>query len=145
MAFIDLAIRQAMRSSCRYRMGAILARGNRVLAAGPNVFRNAANVDFRNATFHAEETVLRRARRTTGAVVYIARVNAAGNPMMAAPCRRCQAALSAAGVVRALYTTGAGVGFLALTTQARPITKREAVQGGMGSPAGAHQTRRDNR
>ncbi|MBX9394373.1 hypothetical protein K4749_12360 [Streptomyces sp. TRM72054] len=126
MALIDLAIRQATRSSCRYRMGAVLAMGNRVLAAGPNVFRNAPSVDFRNATFHAEETVLRRARRTTGAVIYIARVDAAGRPTLAAPCPRCRTSLTAAGVVKALYTTATGdLGRLVLAGSTTPsVTHR---------------------
>ncbi|MEU6285068.1 hypothetical protein [Streptomyces sp. NPDC047028] len=107
MAPIDLAIRQAMRSRCRYRMAAVLVAGNRVLAWSPNLRRNNPMIDFRHATFHAEEAVLRRARHTAGAVIYIARVNLAGSPLLARPCPRCQQALAIAGVTRAHYTTGA--------------------------------------
>ena len=104
MSFIELAVRQARRSSCRYQVGAVLAAGSRVLAVGQNVRRNSPVVDFKHATFHAEETVLRRTRRAVGAVIYVARINAAGAPALAAPCPRCQEALRAAGVVKAIYT-----------------------------------------
>jgi tRNA(Arg) A34 adenosine deaminase TadA len=106
MALIELAIRQALRSRCRYRVGAVLVAGNRVLAWSPNLRRNNPMIDFRHATFHAEEAVLRRARRTTRTVIYVARVNRAGVPVLARPCPRCQQALTAAGVARAHYTTG---------------------------------------
>ncbi|MCX5233271.1 deaminase [Streptomyces sp. NBC_00233] len=106
MALIDLAVRQALRSRCRYQVGAVLVAGNRVLAWSPNLRRNNPMIDFRHATFHAEEAVLRRANNPSGAVIYVARVNRAGVPLMARPCPRCQEALTAAGVVRAHYTTG---------------------------------------
>ncbi|MFD9631076.1 cytidine/deoxycytidylate deaminase family protein [Streptomyces violascens] len=108
MPLLDQAIRQAMRSKCRYRIGAVLATGNRVLTFGPNTSRNSPTVDFLNATYHAEENALRRARRTKGTVIYVARVNALGKPMLAAPCPRCVRALTLAGVRKAVYTTSEG-------------------------------------
>lgn len=104
MAIIDLALKQALRSQCRHRVGAVLTVGNRVLAASPNRRRNNPVVTFTHATFHAEEAVLRRARRTAGATLYVARVDAAGLPRLARPCPRCQLALIAAGVSRVRYT-----------------------------------------
>ncbi|MEV6333023.1 deaminase [Streptomyces sp. NPDC051909] len=101
-----MAIRQATRSQCRHRVGAVVAAGARVLAGSPNRRRNDPTIDFRHATFHAEEAALRRAGRTEGAVVYVARVNRAGVPMLARPCPRCQLALAAAGITRVYYTTG---------------------------------------
>jgi tRNA(Arg) A34 adenosine deaminase TadA len=109
MALIDLAVRQALRSACRHRVGAVLVAGNRVLAVAPNLHRNSPMVDFRHATFHAEEAVLRRAKATTtGTEIFVARVNRSGTPMLARPCPRCQQALATAGVTRAHYTTGHG-------------------------------------
>ncbi|MFE5302275.1 hypothetical protein [Streptomyces sp. NPDC056632] len=109
MALIELALRQARRSRCRYRVGAVLASGSRVLAASPNVRRNNPMVDFLHATFHAEEAVLRQASGSKGRrTLYVARVDAAGRPALARPCRRCQDALFAAGVTRVHYTTSVG-------------------------------------
>ncbi|MFJ2478426.1 deaminase [Streptomyces sp. NPDC087659] len=109
MSLIDLAIRQAARSRCRYRVGAVLASGNRVLAASPNRRRNNPRVDFLHATFHAEEAVLRRTARTDRSTIYIARVNSLGHPALAKPCPRCLQALVKAGVSRVYYTTDANV------------------------------------
>lgn len=101
---MDVAIRQALRSGCRQRVGAVLAKGNRILTAAPNIRRNAPTIDYRHATFHAEESVLRRYHSAAGAVAYVARIGADSSAMMARPCVRCQHALVRAGVARVFYT-----------------------------------------
>ncbi|MFJ8159152.1 hypothetical protein [Streptomyces sp. NPDC094468] len=101
---IDLALKQALRSQCRQRVGAVLTAGTRVVVASPNRRRNDPAVTFRYATFHAEEVVLRRAARTARSTVYVARVDATGTPRLAKPCPRCQSALLAAGIARVYYT-----------------------------------------
>ncbi|MCY0931634.1 deaminase [Streptomyces sp. H27-H1] len=106
--WIQAALRQAARSGCRFPMGAVLVHGNRILAAAPNKRRNSPLVDFRNSTFHAEVAALRRARRTEGATMYVARVDARMRPAMARPCPRCQRALWEAGVQRVFYTDESG-------------------------------------
>ncbi|MET7458627.1 hypothetical protein ABZT03_43890 [Streptomyces sp. NPDC005574] len=106
---IELALKQALRSQCRHRVGAVLAAGTRVVAASPNRRRNNPTVTFLHATFHAEEAVLRRAVRTAGSTVYVARVNAAGDAQLAKPCPRCQIALIIAGVSRVRYTVNPNV------------------------------------
>ncbi|MEW1914328.1 hypothetical protein AB0442_39000 [Kitasatospora sp. NPDC085895] len=104
---MDLAVWQALRSTCRYRVGAVLVAGSRVLALSPNLRRNNPMVDVRHATFHTEEAVLRRVRApAAGAQVYVARVGRSGVPLLARPCPRCRRALARAGVVRAHYTSG---------------------------------------
>ncbi|GGV54745.1 hypothetical protein [Streptomyces spectabilis] len=108
LSFLDVALKQAARSKCRYRVGAVLVKGGRVLAHSSNRYRNAPSVDFRFATFHAEEVLLRRSSPPQGAVVYVARVNRAGEPQMARPCPRCQRALISSGVTLVHYTTAAG-------------------------------------
>ncbi|MFD6825044.1 deaminase [Streptomyces sp. NPDC060085] len=104
MTMIDLALKQALRSNCRQRVGAVLAQGSRVIAASPNRRRNNPAITFTHATFHAEEAVLRRASRTDGAIIYVARIDSNGAPRIAKPCLRCQRALALAGVTRAHYT-----------------------------------------
>ncbi|MEU6707878.1 hypothetical protein [Streptomyces wuyuanensis] len=108
LSWMQTALRQAARSDCRFQVGAALVQGNRILAAAPNKRRNSPVIDFRNSTFHAEEAVLRRVRRTAGASVYVARVDARLRPAMAKPCPRCQTALREAGVRRVFYTTDSG-------------------------------------
>ncbi|MER5891295.1 hypothetical protein ABT160_46460 [Streptomyces sp. NPDC001941] len=112
--FVELALRQAARSRCRQRVGAVLVKGNRVLAQSPNRFRNAPWVAPSHVTFHAEESLLRRVGDAAGAAVYVARLSGAGLPALAKPCARCQVALSGGGVLVAYYTTPEGVGALRL-------------------------------
>uniref|UniRef100_UPI002F90BAD3 hypothetical protein n=1 Tax=Kitasatospora indigofera TaxID=67307 RepID=UPI002F90BAD3 len=105
MALVDIAVRQALLSHCRQRVGAVVTAGPRILALSPNLRRNDPAVDHRHATFHAEEAAVRRARRTVGAEVWVGRVNRAGRPVLARPCPRCQLTLARAGITRAHYTT----------------------------------------
>ncbi|MEU9256558.1 hypothetical protein AB0D66_32820 [Streptomyces sp. NPDC048270] len=107
-SLIELALKTATASQCRHRMGAVIAAGPRVLAARSNRRRNAPFVDFRHATFHAEEAAVRRVRNPAGTVVYVARINAVGQAAMARPCSRCQRMLSGVGVIGAYYTTWDG-------------------------------------
>ncbi|MBH1939004.1 hypothetical protein I5Q34_32905 [Streptomyces sp. AV19] len=107
-AFLRLAIKQAERSPCRFRVAAVLVRGSRVLTHATNIQRNSPTTDFRHATFHAEEVLLRRTRRAHGSVVYVARVGKNGAPMMARPCPRCQKVLVSCGITVAHYTTEDG-------------------------------------
>ncbi|MFJ3176754.1 hypothetical protein ACIPJK_39525 [Streptomyces roseus] len=106
MSLIRLAIRQAVRSECRHKVGAVLAAGSRVISAAPNRQRNSPFIDYQNSTFHAEVAALRRARGAPATVVFVARVNAAYVPMLARPCPACVQKLSMAGVGKAYYTSG---------------------------------------
>lgn len=113
-SMIGIAARQALRSRCRYKVGAVLVSGGRVLAASPNLYRNSPLIDFRHATFHAEEAVLRRAAKASGAVAYVARVDSRGSAKLARPCERCQVALASAGVRRVFFTDSKGVDSMVL-------------------------------
>lgn len=109
MSLINLAIRQAARSQCRYKVGAVLAAGSRVIVAACNKQRNSPLIDHRNSTFHAEEAALRRVRASAVTTVYVARVNASGVPMLARPCPNCVTKLARAGISKAYYTVERGV------------------------------------
>ncbi|PAU50116.1 hypothetical protein [Streptomyces albireticuli] len=110
--YLNLAIRQASKSQCRFKVGAVLTKGGRIMGHACNHRRNLPSTDFRHATFHAEEVLIRRIRMSRGSVIHVARVNRAGSPLLARPCLRCQQTLAASGVVRAYYTTGSGSGLL---------------------------------
>ncbi|MEU0663734.1 deaminase [Streptomyces lavendulocolor] len=115
MSLINLAIRQAAQSQCRYKIGAVLAAGSRVIVTACNKQRNSPLIDHRNSTFHAEEAALRRARTSSVTTIYVARVNASGLPMMARPCPDCVKKLASAGISRAYYTvSGSVIGEMAI-------------------------------
>ncbi|MGH3799996.1 MAG: hypothetical protein ACRDTD_07685 [Pseudonocardiaceae bacterium] len=106
--FLALALKRAARSECRYRVGAVLVKGSRVLGQSANLPRNSPWVDFKNATWHAEEALLRRFPPPQGAVLYVARIDKQGCPALARPCPRCQQVLAAHGIETVHYTSAAG-------------------------------------
>lgn len=92
-----------------FKHGAVVVRGGAVLGFGVNKKRavNGIPVMFEynpDVTVHAEIDALSRISDAAGSVIYIARVNAAGEPKMSRPCERCEVALNAAGVKRVIYT-----------------------------------------
>ncbi|WP_372412171.1 hypothetical protein [Streptomyces luteireticuli] len=110
--YLAIALKEAARSECRFRVGAVLVKGGRVLGRSCNRRRNCSRTDFRHATFHAEEMLMRSTAARRGAVVYVARLNKAGAPLLARPCPRCQRLLVSRGIALAHYTTDAGAGTL---------------------------------
>lgn len=91
----------------KYRHAAIAVKRGQVVAHATNLTRHThpSNSDWRVASIHAEERVLRQLGSTAaGATLYIARVNRGGEPRNSQPCRRCQGQLDRAGVRRVAYT-----------------------------------------
>jgi len=115
---INRAIGIAMTSKCRWRHGALLAKGSRIIAWSPNILRNPSEIDYQGATWHAEIAALRELDRLTGATygfgkasgltVYIARVNKAGEPRMSRPCVGCSDILAYRGITTRIWTNELG-------------------------------------
>lgn len=96
--YLELAIKAAHGSSCKQRHGAIVVSGGNILSTGINIQKNdPAFVNWNSAHIHAEIAALRRARWPKKATVYIARIDARGNPAYSKPCIKCQAVLDAHG------------------------------------------------
>ncbi|WP_414167549.1 hypothetical protein ACMATS_08730 [Streptoverticillium reticulum] len=105
---VTIALKEATRSQCRFRVGAVLVKGGRILGRSCNRRRNSARTDFRHATFHAEEMLMRSIDAPRRSEVYVARLSSTGAPMLARPCPRCQHLLVSCGVTLAHYTTSTG-------------------------------------
>lgn len=102
-------MRVAARSTGNQRHGAVLVRGGSLLATGINRHTNSPKImgpEFlkTKCSVHAEIAALRQVRSAVGAVIYVARINPAGMPVLSAPCPACAAALSEAGVRRVIHT-----------------------------------------
>jgi tRNA(Arg) A34 adenosine deaminase TadA len=105
--WLELAIKIAMDSSCRMKHGAVIVRGNSVLAVGTNKFRNHPQFvkDYQHCSQHAEIAALRRIGSVaTESTIYVARVSRQGLARLSRPCDPCWRALVAAGVRRVVYT-----------------------------------------
>lgn len=98
-------------STCksRHRHGALVVRDGAVVGQGvarrvgndPSVSENA----WRCSYIHAEHAALRAAGAdASGATLYVARVNAYGDPVLSKPCPRCAGLAERVGVARIVWT-----------------------------------------
>lgn len=96
----------------------MVAKGSKVLAWSPNVFRNHSQIDYSGASFHAEEAALRELCRATGKTygqgafkgltIYVARVNTVNEPRLSRPCGSCLDHLTYQGIFDIVYTNELG-------------------------------------
>lgn len=111
-SFLNLAMKTAEASECTQRHGAVLVKSGSVLSIGLNKWRNDVNLthelfatgNISGVSIHAEMDALARVRNPAGAVLYIARVNKQGDPMMSKPCAACAKAIEEAGITKVVYT-----------------------------------------
>ena len=94
----NLAIKVALKSPCRFKIGAVLAKGNHILSWGVNNER------------HAEVRCICNYQRLTGTLentqLYVARVSKQQKKMgMAKPCESCQRFIAMFHVQDVWYTT----------------------------------------
>src|SRR6187551_1816233 len=109
---IRRAVRVAEQSTYRWRHGAVVAKGNKVLGSAPNKFRNAPAIDEHNVSDHAERATLRELLKVRddlrGCTIYIARVDSRGDTQMSRPCTWCMWAIISAGIKEIVYTNELG-------------------------------------
>lgn len=99
-------------SDCRQRHGAAIVRGGSIISLGINRNRNHPlvlrdpEVMGTSASTHAEVVAIRQASASSlqGAVLYVARINKQGEPMMSRPCNRCYLKLIDAGIKEVVFT-----------------------------------------
>lgn len=103
------AIKEALKSDFRYRLGAVVANKNKIISAGHNSRRHHKYSDFYSwkGTCHAETAAILKAPFGTlaGSTVYVARVNAKGKQLLSKPCHCCLALMHSVGVAKVIYTT----------------------------------------
>ena len=113
---LGLAQAAAANSEHRYRLGAVIVSGNRVMGVGwnksRNTPRNVSRDHLNQCTVHAEVDALRGLAPLRRATCYVARIDAAGDPSLARPCNECWTALVDAGVTKVYWTIDSNkVGF----------------------------------
>ena len=113
--FITRAVSQAYLSECRWRHGAVITKGSVVMATSPNVYRNSSDIDFMNATYHAEVAALRELFRSQSwsynathdlseFTIYVARIDVRDRLVMSRPCEECWLTLDRYGINDVYYT-----------------------------------------
>jgi len=112
---IGKAIDLASTSEYRFKHGAILARGSKILASATNKLRNDPLIAPTDVTFHAEDKAIREYCRILGVsylapmdladmTMYIARVDSVGSQKLSRPCGRCLYNLEYFGIRDFVYT-----------------------------------------
>ena len=109
--YLEIASNLAKSSDAgRYKHGAIIVKGGRVLSTGINKFKNHPNI-FENksiikqkAHIHAEADAIRKAGDLKGATIYVARINKTGNTGLSRPCNYCYEKIIEAGITKIVYT-----------------------------------------
>lgn len=104
----------AITSEHHFRVGAVIVRGRRVIAAGCNktkthtIIRNKIDRFSLCDKLHAEMAVILKARTDiTGAKIYILRVSDNENGTgMSKPCDLCMRLIRNSGIKEIIYTTG---------------------------------------
>ena len=100
------ALSVAATSRCNNQHGAVVVRRGKIVSTAINIRQHSAHErSWRNSHIHAEAAAVRAAGAASfGSTVYVARVDAAGDAALSAPCLRCQGAMLRAGVRRVVYT-----------------------------------------
>lgn len=109
---IKRAITVAERSMYRWKHGAVVAKGNKIIGFAPNKFRNSPLIDVDNVSVHAEAAVIRELLKNypdlRSTTIYIARINKAGDATISRPCSNCMKLIVEAGIKEIVYTNEIG-------------------------------------
>lgn len=116
-AHLSRAVKVATTSTMRQRHGAVIGLGRKTLAVGVNAFRSHpmhVTDPKREASFHAEVAVLRQLNYAINdkAVLFVARVNNAGDAMLSMPCPGCRIEIAKAGIRTVVFTVDNGFGVM---------------------------------
>jgi len=108
--FFNLAKKLAESSDYeQHPMGAVIARGNKLISVGFNRKRTHPMSKTRFKNMHCELAAIIAARGDTkGAEIYIYRETRAGIPALARPCEHCQSLIREFGLKVTYYTSESG-------------------------------------
>lgn len=117
MGLIPSPLKHAMRIAATssyypYKLGAVIAKSNRLLGKGNNAVRGhyySFLYKF-NCAYHAEAGAILNtpSHLLRGATLYVARTNRAGVARLAKPCQCCLALAHMVGIKKIIYTTNEG-------------------------------------
>lgn len=107
---VGRAVQVAKLSEHRWRHGALLVKGRRIVKFSTNKFRCDPFIDPEGATWHAEEQVLKglSLNETKGATIYVARVDKCDNWSLSRPCDNCMWLIQSAEIRDIVYTNELG-------------------------------------
>lgn len=104
------AMKAAELSEEKQKHGAVIYKGGSLISVGINAIDNDplfVGVDAINPKTHAEAMAIRACNPDvdlSNAIIYVARVNNNGDPVLSKPCATCQKAIEDAKIKRVVYT-----------------------------------------
>ena len=109
MQGIRQAIRVAKTSSHKQRVGAVITKGQRIIASGVNSYKTHPRSTSPYKTTHAEFSAILRANKgLTGATLYVVRLLATGELGLARPCPNCRRFIEKMSLKKIIYSTDSG-------------------------------------
>lgn len=109
-AFLAVARYFAAKSKAKKKHGAVVVKSGRVVGTGYNKERNSPFIVSPehikpHCSRHAEYLAIKEAgSNSSGAILYVARVNRQGQDRISRPCRLCQAQIEKNNIKRVIYT-----------------------------------------
>lgn len=108
---LHLANKAAAKSTFRFKVGAVITKGGRVLSTGTNKIRYSKHNDRPWPSVHAEEEAIMKVlklpdglAKLAGATIYVSRITADGNIGCAKPCPACQGLIDSVHIRKVIYT-----------------------------------------
>ena len=114
---LRLATNRAKKSNfIRARVGAVIAKGGRVLSSGCNRIGYTKYIPNREfpESVHAEVQAIlvllkrRKFAELAGSTMFVSRVNSSNDTRLAAPCPDCQKLIRSVAIRKVIYTTDTG-------------------------------------
>lgn len=104
-SFLAAAAKIAATSPNRFRMGAMVVKSGRVLGGAVNITKTSPSTPPNRFSTHAEIAAMNTASDTSGATLYIARLDKFDSTVMAKPCGWCIQKIIEKKIYRVVFTT----------------------------------------
>lgn len=110
---MKLAIEEAEKSNCRYKVGAVVFKNSSILSSGHNAKRaNSIHPKYQvwPHSLHAEQAALLGLdwHKLKNASIFVLRLTKAQKLSLAKPCQTCQNLLAFVGIKKVFYTGRSG-------------------------------------
>ena len=110
MRWLRVAAKESLKSNYKYKVGAVLVKGGRIIARGHNEVRLKSTGCRRYSkwmeSLHAERACVTKVDKdeVRGGIIYIFRHNGHGKSALAKPCPQCLWMLNDLGIKRIIYS-----------------------------------------
>lgn len=107
--FAEIAKKEATKSQCKFRVGAVAIHRGKIISVGFNRYCSGP-CPYRKGTesFHAEQIALSRRGKSSVDTLVVVRIDSNNNFTMAKPCKKCIAHSKRSGIKKIIYSDRLG-------------------------------------